>query len=235
MVLNPPCSINYRETHFDFPTLTPIRGELTTETLLNLKKQLKSNARSVPSNLGGEQFGHLGLVIPPNQYNLISNMPFVCPGHPGPLVIPPGTTQHAAATMQDLHQEALRVFIEVKNAVDKALIQQINQAIEPEYLSALHNQVNNSINIPVFDVLTHLENSYGNVEAEALQARDNAVSCMSYPLAQPIYMIFNVLDDLAHNADLSDSHFTKRQIMAKALIILNCTQHFLQPILEWKR
>ena len=68
--------------------------------------------------------------------------------------------------MQDLHQEALRVFIEV-NAVDKALIQQIIEAIEPKYLSALRDRMTNSIKIPVFDVLQYLENSYSNVEAEA--------------------------------------------------------------------
>ena len=87
--------------------------------------------------------------------------------------------------MRDLHKEAICVFIEV-NAVDKALIQQIIQAIEPEYLSALRDRVTNSINVPVFDVLQHLKNSYGNVEGEALQAHGDAVSCMSYSLAQPI-------------------------------------------------
>ena len=161
-------------------------------------------------------------------------MPFERPAHPGPLVIPPGTTQHAAATLQDLHQEALHVFIKV-NAVDKALIQQIIQAIEPEYLSALRDRVTNSINIPVFNVLQHLENSYGNVKAEALQVQDDEVSCMSYSLAQPIYMIFNALDDLADYADLSDSPYTERQIISKALVILNRTQCFQQPILDWKR
>ena len=92
----------------------------------------------------------------------------------------------------------------------------------------------NSINIPFFDVLQHLENSYGNIEAEALQVRDDAVSRMSYSLAQPIYMIFNSLDDLADYADLSNSPFIERQIMSKALVILNCTQRFQQPILKWK-
>ena len=177
-------SVNYRETHFEFPTLTPIHGEPTINTLILLRKQLKSNANSVPSNLGGGgTFGHLGLVIPPNCYNLISNMPFVCPNHPGPLVIPPGTAQHAAATVRNQHAEQMCVFKEV-NAVDQALIQQIIQAVEPDFLSALRHHTTNSINMPVFNVLDYLGNKYGNVTEEMLhQEREERVTRMSYSLS----------------------------------------------------
>ena len=227
-------SANYWETHFEFPTLTPIRGEPTADTLITLRKQLKANAKAVPSNLGGGNLGHLGLVIPPNRYNLLSNVPFVRPNHPGPLAIPPGTAQHAAATMRDLHQEQLRVFTEV-NAVDQALKQQITAAIEPDYLNALRDRTSNSITIPVFDVLDFLGNTYGKVTEEQLQEKENRVNRMAYSLHQPIDMIFNALDDLADYAELSDTPYTERQIVAKAYVILNRTQRFQQPLLAWKR
>jgi len=54
--------------------------------------------------------------------------------------------------MRDHHMEQLRVFTEV-NAVDQALIQQIVQAIEPEFLTAMRNRTSNSINKPVYEVL----------------------------------------------------------------------------------
>ena len=168
MASNSARSANYRDTHFEFPTLTPIHGEPTADTLIVLCKQLKANAKAVPSNLGGSTLGHLGLVIPPNRYNLLSNVPFVTPNHPGPLVIPRGTTQHVAATMRDLHQEQIRVFTEV-HAVNQALKQQITQAIEPDYLNALHDRTSNSINAPVFEVLDFLGNTYGKVTEEQLQ------------------------------------------------------------------
>ena len=234
MTSNSTSSVNYRETHFEFPTLTPIRGEPTADTLILLKKQLKSNAKSVPSNLGGGIFGHLGLVIPPDRYNLISNVPFIRPNHPGPLVIPPGTAQHAAATMREIHAEQMCVFKEV-NAVDQALIQQIIQAVESDFLSALRDRTTNSINLPVFDVLDYLGNTYGNVTEEMLQEHEERVSRMSYSLSQPIDMIFNALDDLADYAELSDTPFTERQIIGKAFVILNRTHRFQQALLEWKR
>ena len=234
MASNTTSSVNYWETHFEFPTLTPIRGEPTADTLILLRKQLKSNAKSVPDSLGGGTFGHLGLVIPPNCYSLISNMPFVRPKHPGPLVIPPGTAQHAAATMRDLHAEQMRVFKEV-HAVDQALIQQIIQAVEPDFLSALHDCTTNSINMPVFNVLDYLGNTYGNVTEEMLQEREERVSCMSYSLSQPIDIVFNALDDLADYVDLSDTPFSECQIMGIAFMILNRTQCFQQALLAWKR
>ena len=40
--------------------------------------------------------------------------------------------------MRDHHMEQLRIFIEV-NAVDQALVQQIAQAIEAEFFTAIRN------------------------------------------------------------------------------------------------
>ena len=44
---------NYRETLFEFPDLTPIIGEPSYEALHVLFNQLKANARSVHTTLGG--------------------------------------------------------------------------------------------------------------------------------------------------------------------------------------
>ena len=57
---------------------------------------------------------------------------------------------------------------------------------------------------------------------------------MAYSLHQSIDLIFNALDDLADYAELSDSPYTKHQIISKAYVILNRTQRFQQPLLSWK-
>jgi hypothetical protein len=41
--------INYRETYFEFPELTKVRGEPTSESLFKLRNELKANAKSVPT------------------------------------------------------------------------------------------------------------------------------------------------------------------------------------------
>ena len=118
-------AINYRELYFEYKDLTRIEGEPTAEHLIRLNKELKANALSVYSNLGGAQHGHLFLVMTPTQFDLISVTPFIQPAHPGTLVIQPGTTQHMTTTLREQHKEtSIRLFKEVEG-VEKALIQQI--------------------------------------------------------------------------------------------------------------
>jgi len=87
-------TIDYRNTIFQYPTLTKIHGEPTAEAILKLIKELKANARSVYSDLGGGRHGHghLFLVLTPEQFNNISSTPFVRPEHPGPLNLSPNAT-----------------------------------------------------------------------------------------------------------------------------------------------
>ena len=56
--------IDYRSTFFDYPTLTKISGEPTLGALMTLRNELKANAQSVETTLGGGAHGHLGLVVP---------------------------------------------------------------------------------------------------------------------------------------------------------------------------
>lgn len=86
---------NYRDTVFEYADLTAIHGEPTYDTLKILLNQLKANARSVWTTLGGGNHGYLDLVLSPQQYDILApGMPFVRLAHPGPLVIPPYQLPH---------------------------------------------------------------------------------------------------------------------------------------------
>ena len=75
---------SYRTTHFQYQTLDKIHGEPTLDTLLHLFKQLKINAQSVPTTLGGGQLGYLALVLSQEEYEDIPNtVPFDRPTNPG--------------------------------------------------------------------------------------------------------------------------------------------------------
>jgi hypothetical protein len=84
--------INYRETYFEFPELTKVRGEPTSESLFKLRNELKANAKSVYSNLSDGDHGHLALVLSDAQYALLTALPFIRPIFPGALVVPPNTS-----------------------------------------------------------------------------------------------------------------------------------------------
>ena len=68
-----------------------------------LHKQIKANAVSVTSNLGGGLHGHLEVVIPAFEYNNISGCHFVEPFHPGKLTIPDVGALHDAIRLCERH------------------------------------------------------------------------------------------------------------------------------------
>ena len=106
-------NINYKDTIFKRANLTPIRGKPNFKMLHKLRNEIKSNSKSISSNLGVGSHGCLGLVLTESQYSLISPTPFVYPTHPGPLIIPDGTTAHADFNMRIMHTEEVRLFHEV--------------------------------------------------------------------------------------------------------------------------
>ena len=92
-------NIDYVAMYFEFCILTKIHGEPTYETLKAMKNQLKSNACSVTSDLGGGAHGHLGLLLTPTEYAITSPTPYVRPVHPGVLTIAQGTAHHEATRL----------------------------------------------------------------------------------------------------------------------------------------
>ena len=132
-----PTNIDYVKTYFEIPELTKIHGEPTFETLRVLFNQLKANATTVSTTLGGGLLGYLGLLLTTPKYACVApGTPFVRPPNPGPLVIPNGTAQHAATRMREDHAEALRQHQEC-NDVKAALKKQALAAIEPKYTKCL--------------------------------------------------------------------------------------------------
>ena len=224
--------IDYRNTAFEIANLTKIHGEPTFESIRTLQREININAQCVHSELGGGAHGYLGLVLTPQEYALHSNAAYRRPPHPGPLVIPAGTTQHMANTMREQHRERLRVFREVQG-IDQALRQQIATAIEPQYLEAIRNTVTGRISLPVRDIIRHLYTVYGRVTPQKLQDRENAVRQMVYDPVNPIDGIFTAVDELVQYADAANTPYTQAQIINLAYIILNRTGHFRRWILSW--
>ena len=65
-----------------------MEGEPTLDTILLLHRQVKRNAQSVPTALGGGQLGYLALVISKEKYDAIPNStPFERPQDPGPFEV----------------------------------------------------------------------------------------------------------------------------------------------------
>ena len=83
---------------FPFPTIPPIVGTPTYNTIAEVNLKLNSNSASVQSNLGCGTLGLLKLTVSPAIYNTLSATPFVVPVNPGSVPITPANSTGAQIT-----------------------------------------------------------------------------------------------------------------------------------------
>ena len=107
--------------------------------LHKLQNEIKANAKAVYSNLEGGAYVHLGLLLINVQYAQISPTHFMYSTHPGPLIIPDGTTAHANSNMRIAHTKEVRLLHEVKG-VEQALVQKIVGTSKAAYLEDIRNR-----------------------------------------------------------------------------------------------
>ena len=111
-----PGGVDYAASYFKYKTPTPIQGTPTNKALKHLKAELRANASSVETDLGGGDHGYLGLVLTVAEYAVINpNHPFNAPAFPAALNIPANATPVEALVLREQHTEAKRVYYECKN------------------------------------------------------------------------------------------------------------------------
>ena len=86
--------IDYASLYFKYKNPFRIQGQPTYRSLKRLKTELRANASSVDTDLGGGDHGYLGLVLSDEEYARINPTPaaFVAPDFPVALVIDPTFT-----------------------------------------------------------------------------------------------------------------------------------------------
>jgi hypothetical protein len=86
-------------------TATKIHGQSTDHDVTMLEKELIAITTANPTTLGGDNHGHVGLIIKPAKYlTMTSGTAFTLPANPG--IYPAGLALHAAVRMQ-AREEAL--------------------------------------------------------------------------------------------------------------------------------
>ena len=84
-------------------------------------------------------------------------------------------------------------------------------ALESKYLETLRDPNSNSIMIPLSDVLTHLFNRYGRVDAETLTEMEMKVKEKHYDVSEPIVTIFNKIEELARLGTAAHNPYSDMQ------------------------
>ena len=194
-------NIDYVAVYFKYSIPTPITGEPTHKSLKPLKTELRANASSVDTNLGGGNHGYLGLVLTDIEYARITPtpQPFVPLGFPGPLVIDPALTALQQVQARETHNEAVALCRECKN-VEKFLLRDIQKAVEENFIEFMVDHDTGLTEYDVPTVLEYLFTTYGKVTAE--EVKEKEYECLNF--------FFNPSDPMITIFALSNS-YRKRQ------------------------
>ena len=189
------------------------------------------------SILGGGAHGHLGLVCTPAAYRalILGVEAYVRPINPGSLnLIPEGLTQYQLAQARKEYRETTQLFREVLN-VERTIIQQIVSAIEPKYLQALRQAGTYRLQKTIPEILEHLFETYGDITPQDLRDLTLHVENLSYPLSEPVDIIFSKIDDLASIAEIENSPITAAQKINMAYLLFQKKQVYKSALTKWDK
>jgi hypothetical protein len=195
-----PTSIDKIVDGFPHPTIAPIIGTPTYESIAELNFQLNANAASVQSNLGDGQLGLLALTVLPAVYNTLSATIFVHPTNSGTIpTIPPGATAAATSAGIRQHTTDLAIFKEYLTT-DNALKQQVIASVNSMYLRTLSHRITGFANVTTRQILLHLYQTYGRLSPSDLIANDIKMKS-NYDPNQPIEAFIDHIEDGVALAD----------------------------------
>jgi hypothetical protein len=157
---------NFQLPHDPLTPLDPNRPP-SARTLRILRKELYANAAAVPSTRGGGAFGHLGMIMPTQDYEAISGgVAFVDPTVP---TVP--NYQGAGAVVAGDRDKYLK-RVEVYNTwrdLSNQLKKQIIEAVPSIYLSELEDPTLGFATVTPRAILTHLVTNYGQISHKDLE------------------------------------------------------------------
>ena len=160
--------------------------------------------------------------------------PFITPVKLGPLRVAEGATQYQISLTKTLHEKATQTF-QTYQLVQRALVQQVLEAIDSKYLSSICNRVTDQVPDEIHELILHLFRLYGKITPQHLRATREAVEQMNYTTDEPISIIFDAVEDLVEIAELVGRPYSPDQIVNIGYIILSKNRIFISDIREWTR
>ena len=179
---------------FPYPhkELTKINGTPKVTDIQTLLQEIYANAISVHSTSGGGSHGHLGAIVEPAAYLILTNQPlaFTIPGHPGP---PPAAVHNDTAAQiannNRLYDDELRYHSRYTNVVN-SLKQLVIAAVPEMFISSLKDPTMGYANITTLAILEHLHTEYGIMKHSELEANRESLKAPWNP-DQPLVQFWN--------------------------------------------
>jgi predicted metalloprotease len=213
-----------------------IRGEPNYQKLTKLHDDIKANASSIPSRLGGGAHGYLGVVLTAAAYAATiapAVALFVVPPDPGPLaVIPAGAAAAVREQLIDEHKEATRQMKEYES-VTKALRKQIVSSIEETYIKPLKTRNNGYNAVSVESMMTYLFTAYGNIDDESIMVNEKKM-IESWDGSSPFENVIERIDECVDFAEAAGQPYTAPQILSKIYTLVYDTGLYFDACEKWK-
>ena len=227
-------NIDYANLYFKYKIPNPIHGEPSYKSLKRLKTELRANASSVDTDLGGGDHGYLGLVLSDAEYTRITPTPpnFHAPNFPGALVIDPAFTAIQAVQARESHTEDLALYRECKN-VEKCLLRHIQTAVEDNFLEFMIDDDTGLIELDIPTVLDYLFANYGKVTSVEVKEAESEVLNLSFNPSDPLITIFRPIEQLKKKAVEARIPYSEEQIIEFGLTLVRNTRDFEKGIGEW--
>ena len=228
--------IDYATTYFPhkLPTLT--RGEPTYKDLKRVKMELRANASSIDSELGGGDHGYLGLVLTDPEYLAVpgvSGHNFIPPPYPGPLIIDPAASDVQAIQARDLHLDNKRNYRECTH-IEKALLKHLQGSFQPHFFEMFVDDDTALLTSDIPTILTHLFSRYGQVSGTDVQDCLNEVLKTPFTPADPLVTLWNPIQKLNKLATQARIPYSEQQLIEFALQMIRGTHDFENALGKWE-
>ena len=144
-------------------------GEPNYQVTKEIERKLIKNASSYPSELGGGNHGYLGLILQPQNYDLVTGQTFTPHPNPGSIpTFPTNPTQSQIAQISATHKEALRLWRE-QHTLMKAIKKQLTNVFEAKNLKEIEDTCTGFNNISIQSILQYLRDRHGEVTPSELE------------------------------------------------------------------
>ena len=221
--------------YFDHQKLDKVYGEPTTKTLQKLFKQLKRNARSVTSPLGGGQYGHLFMVVTPQEWNQYpGTTPVIQPQDPGPFVLSGRVTASEIAMEQKNYDEAKKKYNRFQ-ALKRTLRNQLVEAIDAEYLAPIRCNLTDMINQEITEIMQFLQDSYGKMTVNQIEEESQAIKNFTYDPSKSINILLTAVQEHADLLKIAGAEMSDTQIQALAYLLIGKYKIFQDALVAWNK
>ena len=223
------------EHFFEHKTLTKIFGEPDAKSLQQLFKQLKRNAQSVPSTLGGGQYGHLFMVSTDEEWqNLPGTTPVLAPADPGDFTLDGRPSAAEIAVREKTHEKEKKKY-EKYQALKRILRAQLVAAIEPAYLDPIRCDITDMINLNITEIMEFLQTTYGKLTVNQKEEEIANIKNLSYDPSTSINVLLTAVQEHADLLKIAGTPLQDHQIQDLAYYLLNKYHIFKEALVNWNK